>query len=361
MNRPPTLVIHTGETTHTVEPHKSTVTIGRDEVADVRIDDPRISRTHIRIEARDGQWVALDEGSLNGLFVGDIRQSSAILTDGTAVTLGGPAGVEISFELAPTGDLDDDTTTYLDPASPEADDDWTGEVDPGIECAGAAAAARRRELDIAQRSLARDKIINAGALIAFEKGRSWPREQTRRKLEEVLQWPPGTIDRIRQGATPPATDDDITTTYLAATRSAPLIVQAIHTATNTLKTAVASLPAVGDPAFAARAAPLLADLRQLEGIATTAARDAGGTTQLTIALSTIRRLYGELMTRAADSPNPTLGQRLYAARRRADLTVNEIAAAAGLPASTITAVENDAPVPPAAITAIESIITQLPR
>ena len=51
--------------------------------------------------------------------------------------------------------------------------------DPGIARAGAAVAARRRELDIKQRSLAKYKIINAGALIAFEKGRSGPRERTR--------------------------------------------------------------------------------------------------------------------------------------------------------------------------------------
>ena len=78
-------------------------------------------------------------------------------------------------------------------------DEATGAVDPGMVRAGAAAAARRRELDISQRSLAADGIINAGALIAFEKGRSWPRERTRAKLEEVLRWPPGTIARLRDG------------------------------------------------------------------------------------------------------------------------------------------------------------------
>src|SRR6476469_8082422 len=72
-------------------------------------------------------------------------------------------------------------------------------VDAGLARAGAAAAARRRELDVSQRSLAADGIINAGALIAFEKGRSWPRERTRAKLEEVMQWPPGTIARLRRG------------------------------------------------------------------------------------------------------------------------------------------------------------------
>ena len=53
--------------------------------------------------------------------------------------------------------------------------------DPGMVRAGAAAAARRRELNVSQRSLAADGVINAGALIAFEKGRSWPRERTRAK------------------------------------------------------------------------------------------------------------------------------------------------------------------------------------
>ena len=79
----------------------------------------------------------------------------------------------------------------------ESTAETTDVVDPGMVRAGAAAAARRRELDISQRSLAADGIINAGALIAFEKGRSWPRERTRAKLEEVLQWPPGTIARLR--------------------------------------------------------------------------------------------------------------------------------------------------------------------
>src|SRR5437899_2754245 len=74
-----------------------------------------------------------------------------------------------------------------------------GEADPGVVRAGAAAAARRRELGVSQRSLAADGIINAGALIAFEKGRSWPRERTQAKLEQVLQWPAGTIARLRRG------------------------------------------------------------------------------------------------------------------------------------------------------------------
>ena len=83
--------------------------------------------------------------------------------------------------------------------NPEPPDEAAEGLDPGMVRAGSAAAARRRELDISQRSLAADGIINAGALIAFEKGRAWPRERTRAKLEEVLRWPPGTIARLRRG------------------------------------------------------------------------------------------------------------------------------------------------------------------
>ncbi|MCW2730999.1 MAG: hypothetical protein JWR13_1815 [Mycobacterium sp.] len=92
---------------------------------------------------------------------------------------------------------------------PDTGDDHAAStaVDPGMARAGAAAAARRRELDISQRSLAADGIINAGALIAFEKGRSWPRDKTRTKLEEVLRWAPGTINQIRMGGAAAGVDD----------------------------------------------------------------------------------------------------------------------------------------------------------
>src|SRR6202048_1467693 len=78
-----------------------------------------------------------------------------------------------------------------------------GSADPGVARAGTAVAARRQELGISQRALARRKVITAPALIAFEKGRAWPRERTRHTLEELLRWPAGTIARIRAGAPPP--------------------------------------------------------------------------------------------------------------------------------------------------------------
>ena len=69
----------------------------------------------------------------------------------------------------------------------------------GVARAGAAFAARREELGISQRQLAAMKIIGAPNLIAFEKGRSWPREKTLAKLEQVVGWPPGTLAKVRAG------------------------------------------------------------------------------------------------------------------------------------------------------------------
>ncbi|GFG53730.1 transcriptional regulator [Mycolicibacterium agri] len=207
--------------------------------------------------------------------------------------------------------------------------------DPGIARAGAAVAARRRELDIKQRNLAKYKIINAGALIAFEKGRSWPRERTRAKLEEVLQWPAGTIATIRYGgpipgaAPEPPADDG----------SASLIVDAVDVAMKTFGAAIESLPPDHDPAFPARVTVILADLRKLETVVARAAQRSRGTPDVVLALRTVRRCYDDLMFRAAATPGATLGQRLYVARRRANLSADETAIAAGLPVELVNAVE----------------------
>jgi transcriptional regulator with XRE-family HTH domain len=232
----------------------------------------------------------------------------------------------------------------------------TDAPDPGMVRAGAAAAARRRELDISQRRLAAEGIINAGALIAFEKGRSWPRQRTRAKLEEVLQWPSGMIERLRAGqldrprppTAPPAGGDE-----------ASLIAQAVVTAVSTLSTTVASLPPADDPAFTPRITATLADLRQLEAVAARAARIGRVTPALIKALGAVRSLYDDLMVRAARAPGATLGQRLYAARRGANLTVPETAQAAGVAEQVLAQAEADEPVEPADAEAIESLIQQI--
>ncbi|GLP72959.1 transcriptional regulator [Mycobacterium antarcticum] len=228
-------------------------------------------------------------------------------------------------------------------------------LDPGMARAGAAAAARRRELDISQRSLAADGIINAGALIAFEKGRSWPREKTRAKLEEVLQWPPGTINRIRTGADLPA---DAVRRERAGDEGS-LIAEAVVAAVNTLGSTIDALPPADDPDFMPRITTILSDLRQLEAVTARATRIGRVTPPLIRALSTVRRRMDELTMLAAIAPRATLGQRLYAARRTANLTIGETAQAAGVADDDVARAEAEQPISASAVAAIETLIGQL--
>ncbi|MBB2988961.1 transcriptional regulator with XRE-family HTH domain [Mycolicibacterium iranicum] len=238
-------------------------------------------------------------------------------------------------------------------------DESTGAPDPGMVRAGAAAAARRRELDISQRSLAAEGVINAGALIAFEKGRSWPRERTRARLEEILQWPPGTIARLRQGEQVQPSAPPPQAPVSTSSDEASLIAQAVITAVGAFGSTVAALPPDDDDAFLPRVTAILSDLRQLEAVASRAARIGRVTPPLIKALSTVRGLYDDLMVRAAKTPHATLGHRLYAARRGANLTVFETAQAAGVSEQTIQQVEAGEPVSAADSDAIETLVRQI--
>ena len=284
------------------------------------------------------------------------------VTDTTIVRFGDPAaGKAVTFDMVkPLGSLEQQQSDSPDRDSPQ------GEPDPGVIRAGAAAAARRRELDISQRSLAAGGIINAGALIAFEKGRSWPRERTRTKLEQVLQWPAGTIARIRYGeptagdaATKALPSDVPSDSGPAPDGSASLIAQAVVAAVDGCSLAIAALPPADDPEFTQRATPILADLRQLETIAVRATRISRMTPELINALSTVRRHYDELMTRGATAPGAPLAQRLYAARRRANLSTLETAQAAGVAEETIVRAEAEEPLPAGDAAAIETLISQI--
>ncbi|MEZ0352751.1 FHA domain-containing protein [Mycobacterium sp. pR1184] len=361
--RPALLVVHSGDTSHAIEPDRGVVTIGREPQAGVQIDDPQISQEHLRAEAADGQWRIVDS-SPGGMFVDGLRQTSVTITDKTIVRFGDPAaGKVLTFEVVrPPKSVDQQGVNDSDE---QGDNIASIDLDPGVVRAGAAAAARRRELDISQRSLASDGIINAGALIAFEKGRSWPRERTRAKLEEVLQWPAGTIDRIRHGEPVAAdaaasqaapVDGPATADNPEAHGAASLIAQAVVAAVDGCSLAISALPPAEDPEFTERSAPILADLRQLEAIAVRATRISQITPELIKALSAVRRHRDELMTLGANAPDAPLAQRLYAARRRANLSTLEIAQAAGVDEEMIVRAEDEEPLPAHVTAAIETLI-----
>ncbi len=61
--------------------------IGRGSEADVRINDPGISRRHAMLRLRPTPSV-VDLGSTNGTLVNDVRSEQADLSDGSIITLG---------------------------------------------------------------------------------------------------------------------------------------------------------------------------------------------------------------------------------------------------------------------------------
>lgn len=209
-------------------------------------------------------------------------------------------------------------------------------MDVGIARAGAAFTARRRELGLKQRELARLKLISASSLVAFEKGRSWPRERTLAKLEELVQWPAGTIAAIRSGGEIPGAEP---APAPAPEQETSPLVELVDVAVTTIDVAVRALPETEAPRFGDDCAPILTDLRRLEGIALRALRHSGGSAPVVVALARIRRRYHQLMLRAAETPGATVGQRLYAARHAACLTATEAAAALGVPAEMVVAIE----------------------
>jgi len=146
---------------------------------------------------------------------------------------------------------------------------------------------------------------------------------------------------------------------LTNTVHAPLMAEAVELAMHTIATAIDALPKPAEPEFSQKAGPILADLGKLEAVAANAARNARGAPSVVLALSSVRRTYNDLMLRAARSSSATLGQRLYGVRHTAELSLDEAANAAGIPAAVLHDAESERPVPPDAAAAIETLIAQL--
>jgi transcriptional regulator with XRE-family HTH domain len=221
--------------------------------------------------------------------------------------------------------------------------------------AGAAFANRRVELGITQRELARLGIITASSLIAFEKGRAWPRERTRATLEELAHWPAGTLATIRAGGAIPGAH----ASRPAPPVDGPLVVEAVHVAMRTIDVTIDKLPDDDHPKFGEHVRAALADLRRLEAITTRAVRGSQSAPEVFRALGAVRRRYHELMTRAATSPGATVGQRLYRTRTAFRLSAAEIALALGAPTELVSSAESEAELSEGSVERIEALIADL--
>jgi DNA-binding NtrC family response regulator len=65
-----------------------TVTVGRESVRDLRLDDGRVSRLHARLEYRANHWLLEDCGSLNGTFVNSQSVQQTMLEPGDLIRVG---------------------------------------------------------------------------------------------------------------------------------------------------------------------------------------------------------------------------------------------------------------------------------
>lgn len=241
----------------------------------------------------------------------------------------------------------------------------------GLARAGAAFAARRTELRLSQRELARTGVIGQANLIGFEKGRSWPREETRAKLEAAVGWPPGTLSKLNAGSPPPdsaaidrnGSASETTTMISGAVQIAGdpvgMLGGVVRLATDQLLERIDGLPADSAPEFGAECTKVLADVRALEALTLRAVRSTSGSAEMIKMLREIRAAYAALMSRAAASSDPTVGQRLYQARMDASLSVDEAADLGGVTAAVINAAESEADLTAEDRQRIEHLVTQL--
>lgn len=95
---PPALTVRYDGSTRTFAAGNDVV-VGRDLRADIRIAHPLISRAHLVLRFDQGRWVAIDNGSLNGIFVNNRRVPAAEITDGAQVHIGNPDGPLLVFEV----------------------------------------------------------------------------------------------------------------------------------------------------------------------------------------------------------------------------------------------------------------------
>jgi hypothetical protein len=85
-----TLVVRQGAQTGTSFPLPPQATeIGRDETADISLQDPEMSRRHVRVSWQEGRYILEDLNSTNGTFLNDTRVTATQqLSPGDKIRMG---------------------------------------------------------------------------------------------------------------------------------------------------------------------------------------------------------------------------------------------------------------------------------
>ncbi|OBI16702.1 ABC transporter ATP-binding protein [Mycobacterium sp. E2462] len=75
------------------------VVVGSDLRADLRMAHPLIARAHVLLRYDGGRWVAVDNGSMNGIYLRGQRVPAVDIHDGQVINIGKPDGPRITFEI----------------------------------------------------------------------------------------------------------------------------------------------------------------------------------------------------------------------------------------------------------------------
>jgi ABC-type multidrug transport system ATPase subunit len=100
MNRPaqPVLTVRSNRSQGSFAPGGDVV-VGSDLRADLRVAHPLVARAHVLLRFDEGRWVAVDNNSLNGVFVNGQRVPKVVIQDGQSINIGKPDGPRITFAV----------------------------------------------------------------------------------------------------------------------------------------------------------------------------------------------------------------------------------------------------------------------
>ncbi len=126
-----------------------TVTLGRDKMSDVVLDDPEVSRQHVRLTRRADGYEIQDLGSTNGTFLNGERLTgpARALSPGHMIGLG--STISLRFEVAPWEPIPDPLGEEPEQEiEPEKEGDAEAELAAAAEAAAAEPAAETEAAEV---------------------------------------------------------------------------------------------------------------------------------------------------------------------------------------------------------------------
>src|SRR3954447_14762295 len=94
----PALTVRAGLVQRSFLPGRDVI-VGSDLRADLRIADPVVGRAHLLLRFEQGNWIAIDNNSTNGIFVDGKRVPLVDIYDGLAVNLARSDGPRVTMEV----------------------------------------------------------------------------------------------------------------------------------------------------------------------------------------------------------------------------------------------------------------------